>query len=1264
MLSDFGIGVLADPSAADQLGLTGGGFTGTILADNASSRTGTRLYTAPEYLTGSPPSMQGDLYALGVMLFQLVVGSANRAVAQGWEADLEDDLLRQDVSDAVHGKADRRLQNAATLADRVAALEERHRAARARRRAVRRYRLLRAASILAVLAIGVFGLHLRQMKQEQAATRQALAAAELSRNAAQAREARLALDRGLALCDGREVATGLLWLARALELAPPDDTDLCSVIRTNLADWSNRTFQCHAALPHPGTTVACAWAPDGLSVVTAGSDGIARLWDRATWTQRLALQHKTAVNVIAFSPDGSLIATGSSPVHQPEGAMGQGKHGGAMLWSATSGEPIGKPLDHDVPVSAIAFSTDGEFLFTGDFTGILRRWSVKTGMLEQDTTPGEKADISAISIHPVEGHVLVALGSAAHLCHRGTLHPIWSITNKPAHGYRSAAFSPDGKLLALGDSFYATLLWNFPVSASHAASIPHAPDPEVSQLKLRHESWVWGLSFSSDGNSLLTGCRDGLVRLWDLTSPRAADGPIAAAMSKTSARAIAISPDGTMVVSGAENTWPRVWRVPAADQGEVIGDAGGPVSSIALSADEKTLLSATSDLRRAESVHVMGCRAWDVASRLPSMDAPLGQLELKGIGYLGDESMPLVADKEGWLHVWNMKARSTETLPLSADGVVSCMALHKATQTAALGFGVGFDDSGGALIIRIPQTWPRVKPTSWDDFALTTRVPEGEPPSGTIRSAAFNRDGGILITGSENRTVRLWHSVTGAAMSPLLRQRNAVWAVAFSPSDSHFASGDWGGVVQVWENAPGYPPGITLHLGGPVRGLAYLPGGKVLVATVMDNAQKYSENRPGMSGTLQFWHADLGVRLGPGKPHPGQGARALAVSKDGSSVFTGDSSGIVRRWQAPKAVASDPTLVRDWVRLITNMDSGASMNETAFEGQDWQDLWQRCAEQCRSAGLHAPKNGPEVPLSVWEILKDASAASLAEAKFEEFGKLEGARETWRLGVAACQWMRGKPSEAAASCRAFLASQYSPDSFEYLDLDGRIPAPAVLALRRAVAEAVRKDWPLVKKFANVWVRPGWVNYIPEWPMRLARWNQQFTPERVLAEMRQLVKDRAASDVPHGYERLYQRQLFANTGRWAATLGFDDVAEAVFSEGLALHEGSTNILYVRGLWRWVAQGQLKRAIDEDFAAIWAFHADEEKGIDAQRSLIYPAALWAADKRDDAVAKYREAMRVPRIKQGAAQAGFPGSTGTGGWPAAVRMAYDELVSAADAG
>jgi serine/threonine protein kinase/class 3 adenylate cyclase len=124
-LTDFGIGVLVNPSLLAKHGITESGFTQSLANPNDSSRTGTRLYLPPESQVGKPATTAGDVYALGVMLYQFVTGDLLAPLGLGWEEDVADDLLREDILLCTHRDPQRRLPCAGDLADRLEQLDQR-----------------------------------------------------------------------------------------------------------------------------------------------------------------------------------------------------------------------------------------------------------------------------------------------------------------------------------------------------------------------------------------------------------------------------------------------------------------------------------------------------------------------------------------------------------------------------------------------------------------------------------------------------------------------------------------------------------------------------------------------------------------------------------------------------------------------------------------------------------------------------------------------------------------------------------------------------------------------------------------------------------------------------------------------------------------------------------------------------------------------------------------------------------------------------------
>ncbi|MGH8191212.1 MAG: tetratricopeptide repeat protein [Rhodanobacteraceae bacterium] len=177
-VADFGSGRLLEPRQLEDLGITRLGMTVTeALSENAGV---TLLYLAPELLAGAAPSVRSDVYALGLMLFQMVVGDLHRTLAPGWEHDIDDELLCEDIGAATSGDPERRLAGVDALIQRLRSrdaraverkrLRESDARALAAERLLERNRARRPWLIAAIFLLGAgLGVSLWQLTQVKAA---------------------------------------------------------------------------------------------------------------------------------------------------------------------------------------------------------------------------------------------------------------------------------------------------------------------------------------------------------------------------------------------------------------------------------------------------------------------------------------------------------------------------------------------------------------------------------------------------------------------------------------------------------------------------------------------------------------------------------------------------------------------------------------------------------------------------------------------------------------------------------------------------------------------------------------------------------------------------------------------------------------------------------------------------------------------------------------------------------------------------------------
>jgi len=191
---DFGSALLSDPDRLAVLDITQSGFEQRGVG--AQDATGTPVWMAPELLAGAAASIASDVYALGVVLYQIVVGDFRKPLAPGWEAEITDPMLREDIALAAAGDPALRLDSAAELTRRLRSLDSRRaerealaetqtraRLAEARlaRVRVRRPWVITAASALSAGVIATSALYVRTLHERDIAEHQTAIAEKVNR---------------------------------------------------------------------------------------------------------------------------------------------------------------------------------------------------------------------------------------------------------------------------------------------------------------------------------------------------------------------------------------------------------------------------------------------------------------------------------------------------------------------------------------------------------------------------------------------------------------------------------------------------------------------------------------------------------------------------------------------------------------------------------------------------------------------------------------------------------------------------------------------------------------------------------------------------------------------------------------------------------------------------------------------------------------------------------------------------------------------------
>ncbi len=426
------------------------------------------------------------------------------------------------------------------------------------------------------------------------------------------------------------------------------------------------------------------------------------------------------------------------------------------------------------------------------------------------------------------------------------------------------------------------------------------------------------LAIDSSGTRYASGGWNGLAKIWDRES-----GKLLVTLKHGGeyVNAVSFSPNGQFLATGSDDPagFIQIWNISTGKRVKVISGHSDEVLSVVFSRDGQRLLSSSYDKT---------ARLWELESGREIRKFVGHTWWVWSAAFSPDEQQIVTAGQDGTAIVWDVKTDQRTPAFSGHQGPVFCATFSPDGKQVV---SAGYDRR---LLLWNPA---ELQPIDFKDLAQagTVSSPAAFKTFGghtdAVRSVVFSDDGSLLLSASQDNTVRVWEIGTGqmlktfrghggqvqAALFPANGQRilsvshdhtirewsiagyeeirtlqgvvlgghsDAVLAAAYSRDQHQIVTASRDRTARLWNTSTG-EPGLTLAEGHSYLASTaiFFPGGKQLLTAAVDN-------------TTRIWDVRTGgqiLRL----DHSGRSA-AAAISSNAKWVVTGSDDKSAILWDA------------------------------------------------------------------------------------------------------------------------------------------------------------------------------------------------------------------------------------------------------------------------------------------------------------------------------------------------------------------------------
>jgi WD40 repeat protein len=529
-----------------------------------------------------------------------------------------------------------------------------------------------------------------------------------------------------------------------------------------------------------------------------------------------------------------------------------------------------------------------------------------------------KSDLSGFDFSHLTIWQAYLQGIVLHLVNFAHTKFVKCVFSETISAIQAVAFSPDGRIIATGDSDGDIRFWQI------------SDSKQILTLK-GHAGWIRSIDFGLNGQMLASGSEDRTVRLWNIV-----DGKCHKILDEHTDRveSVSFSPDGQLLASGSHDKTIRLWNIHSGECHRILPNYDSRVLAIKFSPDSQLLATSHDKTIRLWNIHDGTCfktfeghtssvlcinfnssgrilasgsrdgsiKLWDVYDGTCLKTLSEHTMAVFSVVFSPDSKILASGSEDKTIRLWNIESSQcfktltghtsiVTSIDFSPNGkmIVSgsedrtvriwdCDGRCFKTLQGCTSWitSVNFSSSGQLLASSGEEQTVRI----WNvkDGKLLNNL---QGHTNQIFSVVFNSEGTNLATGSEDQTVRIWNVLDGHCKT-LYGHANRVFSVSFSPDNQTLASGSEDQTIRIWDVCNG-------------RCLKILKGHKGFVWSVNFNPHSKVLASGGNDQEIRLWDTDTGTCLKILEGHT-HWIWSVNFSLDGRFLASGSEDQTIKIW--------------------------------------------------------------------------------------------------------------------------------------------------------------------------------------------------------------------------------------------------------------------------------------------------------------------------------------------------------------------------------